>query len=107
MDANRRRRKLLREQQIARANALATATSQGAQSGSALPGAYGSIQGETNTAISGVNQNEYLGNRVFEGNRQAAQGQSQAALGGAITSVGGAVLQNRGAIQRVGQYLGG
>ena len=92
---------------LAQSSALATATSQGAASGSALQGAYGTIQGRGTTDIVGVNQNQQLGNAVFAANRQAAQGAATASLGGALQTVGGGILQNRQTISSVGSYLFG
>jgi hypothetical protein len=107
LDARRRRRQIIREQQVARATALSNATNQGAGEGSGLQGGYGSISGQANTAISGINQQETLGNAVFAANRQTSQGRTTASLGGAFQTVGGTILQNRQAISQVGTYAFG
>lgn len=107
LDARRKQRQIIREMQVARATALANATSQGAAQGSALPGAYGQASGEGQTALAGVEQNRQLGSEIFAANRQYAKAQSSAAFGNTLQTVGGTILQNRGEIQRVGQYAFG
>lgn len=107
LDAQRRKRQIIRDAQLARSQALANATAQGAQEGSGLQGGLAQISGEKNDSILGVNLNQQLGNEVFAANKQQRQGQSQANVGQAIQSVGGAIMQNRGAIERVGTYAFG
>lgn len=107
LDAQRRRRQVVREMQQARALALASANQQGAAApgSSALGGAYGQISGQAGTNILGINQNQELGNQVFAANREAGQAATQGAFGGAIESIGGMILRNQGEIARVGASL--
>lgn len=107
LDSRRRTRQIIREAQVARANALSNATNQGAAQGSALPGAYAQISGQEATAITGVEQNKELGDRIFAANREAASAATTQAIGGGLQTIGGAIVNNRGAIQRVGQYAFG
>ena len=107
LDARRRRRKIIREQIQARAQSLATATAQGGATSSSVEGAFATSAGNAQTAISGVNQNQQLGNEVFAANQQYAQASGQAATGAAISQIGGNIYQNAGTIGRVGQYAFG
>lgn len=107
LDAKRQRRKIIREQQLARSQALTTATAQGAASSSSLQGAFASTQGQTNTAIRGVDANQQLGGEVFAANRQYAAGQTQSNTGQAIASIGGQIMGNQEQLTRVGSYLFG
>lgn len=76
LDAKRQQMEIIRNQQRARSLAAATATSQGAQFGSALPGSYGQIQGQSGNNMLGVQQQLDLGRNMFNLNRQLA-GQKQ------------------------------
>lgn len=113
LDAMRRRREMVRQSIIARATALATATKQGAQFGSALSGAYGNISGRTGVNILGINQNQQLGNEIFNANIGASMAYSEAAswgaysqVGSGLSSLGGAVMKNSGTIAQIGTYFG-
>src|SRR5262245_14983635 len=54
LDATRRRREMIRNMIASNATAETVATAQGAQFGSALPGAYGGISGRTGVNELGV-----------------------------------------------------
>lgn len=108
IDADRKRREFIRQGQIARAQALTVATSQGAAQSSGLQGAYGQIGGQTDWNILGVNEQEEIGHGMFQANRdllqarsQGAEADSQIALGKGISSLGGALVSNMGAIGRI------
>lgn len=96
LDARRRRREIIRQGIIARSQALATGTSQGAQFGSAMPGAMGQITGQQNWSLQGVDQSLAFGKEIFASNRnilahrktEAAAGANMA-LGQGISSFGG------------------
>lgn len=92
---------------FARAQALSSATNQGAQAGSVLEGAYGSISGQAGNTSTGVTQNQLLGNEVFAANAQYAAGSSRAATGQAFQSLGGSILNNQQQLTNVGSYLFG
>lgn len=112
IDADRRRRQMVRQQVIARSQALATTTSQGAaglnREGSGLPGAYGQIAGATAFGLSGINLSEQTGTELFAANQDLlaakqdmSSAQSMAQIGGALSSFGGAMVNNYGAIDRI------
>lgn len=101
LEAQRARRQMVRESLRARALASATAHGQGAGAGSGLQGGYAQISGATSRSIVATNQNEALGNRVFEANIEAGQWASRANTWGAVGSLGGALLNNLGTIGRV------
>lgn len=65
LDARRKQLEIIRNQQRARALALATTTSQGASYGTALGGAYGQISGQANTNSLGISQNLDIGRNIF------------------------------------------
>lgn len=99
IDANRRRREAIRQSIIQRATANAAANSQGAQYGSALPGAYGQIAGTTNQGFNNIGLQESLGNQMFannldmlQGRREEAAAGTQAAIGQGLGSLGGRAM---------------
>ncbi len=108
LDAQRKKRDIIRQGIIARSQALSTAGQQGAQYGTALPGAYGQIQGQTAFNYGGVNASERLGSEMFATNRamlsarkdEAAAG-GEASLGAGISSLGGAIGRGLGGIGRI------
>lgn len=109
LDAQRRKRELVREQIIQRSQALSTATNQNAQYGTALPGAYGQIGGQTAFNIAGVTGQQLLAGDVFSYNRQIgaarkeeARAGAQSALGAGISSIGGSIGRSLGSIGRLG-----
>lgn len=73
MSAQRQMLQQVRGNQMARSQALATAGAQGAQFGSGLQGAYGSIGGQTATNISGISQGLQFGESMFNLNAQLDQ----------------------------------
>ncbi len=73
MDYQARTKQQLRTQQRIRAASLATATAQGAQYGSALPGAYGQSSGETGVNLLALSRGLQTGEQVFELNSQISQ----------------------------------
>jgi hypothetical protein len=112
LDARRRRRDIIRQNVAARSAALATTVAQGAQFGSALPGAYGGIEGRTGTNLLGIDQNLEIGRDMFglksrgaEVSGQIANANSNAASGAAMTSLGGALVTNSGQIAKIGTYF--
>lgn len=108
LEATRKRRDLIRQGILARAQATAQATSQGAQHGSTLPGAQSAIAGQTAYNVGGVNQAQTLGGYMFDANQMAlsanydmANAQQLSALGGALGSLGGQLHKNLGPIGRL------
>lgn len=75
LDAVRRKRDIVRNAQVASANATAVAYNQGAGQSSALSGALSGISGQAGTMTQGVTQNQELGNQLFDNkNAQALTG---------------------------------
>lgn len=73
VDARRRQLEVVRNNQRARSMAQTTATNQGAQFGSGLQGAYGGISGQSETNLTGVNQNLEIGRNIFGLDTQISQ----------------------------------
>ena len=65
LTAQRSQMQSLRNQQRARAMALASSASQGAQFGSGVKGGYGGISGQTGTNLLGTSQNLQIGQNIF------------------------------------------
>jgi hypothetical protein len=107
LDAQRRKRAVIREAAMQRSVALSNATVQGAEAGSGLQGAYGSVAGQSNNNISGITQQQELGNQVFAANARAQRASSQSATWDGIGSLGGALTKNAGMISNIGSYLFG
>jgi len=107
-DAMRRRREAVRQGIIQRAVAQSSATNQGAESGSALGGAYGQVAGNTATAIGGIEASRTAGAALFQTNREIlnyrkdeADAGFMSALGGGISSLGGAFGKSMGSLGRL------
>lgn len=90
LEAMRKRRELIREGQVARAEALSNATSQGAASSTGLFGGYGQITGTTNRNVLATNQDEEISGKIFKANRQYASAGGLVAIGQGISSFGSA-----------------
>lgn len=116
LDARRRTMEVVRNQQRARSLGLVAATSQGAQRGSGLQGAYGQIGGAAGDNLMGIQQNLAIGRAIFginEGisNQRLAyaaggdiinEGQLQIAKGAAINAFGAGVIAKGGGIAAEG-----
>ena len=90
LEAMRKRREMIREATVARAQATSNATAQGAGEGSGLKGGIAQITSRTNAGILASNQDETLGNKVFAANRAYAKAGGLIALGGGISALGSA-----------------
>ncbi len=66
LDAERRKRDVVRNAQIAQANATAVGFNQGAGNSSALAGAKNSISSQADTMMVGINKNQQLGGALFD-----------------------------------------
>lgn len=71
LDATRRRREIIRQSIVARAQGLSVATGQGAnsQGSSATQQAYASISGQADVNLSGINQASEAGRKLFNINK--------------------------------------
>ena len=114
LDATRRRRELIRRAIAARSSSVNIAANQGAaQPGSsAIPGAFGGIQGRTGVDILGVTQNREIGRSIFDANagssyayQQAAIAGGDAAFGSGLRSLGGAFVTAQAPLNRVGEFF--
>lgn len=94
LQAARDRRQTVRQAIIARSQALASATSQGAEGGSGIQGGMSQVTAQSASNIQGINQGQQIGSQMFAANRQISQGNSQSALGGAIQGIGTLFAQN-------------
>src|SRR5574343_314479 len=83
-EALRKRREIVREGVLARAQALSAATAQGASDGSGLAGGRASITAQQNRNTLAVSQDQEISSGIFRANRQYTQG-------GTISSIGGGV----------------
>jgi hypothetical protein len=104
----------LRSQQMARSMALNTATNQGAQFGSGLQGAYGSISGQSNVNAQSISQNLQLGEKMFDLSDQEtaskmylAQDQAAAASDAAMGKLIGGLGSSLGDLGKLGSSIGG
>jgi hypothetical protein len=98
ISARRNMLQTVRNAQQAQAQALANATSQGAQFSSGLAGGKGTVSGEAGTQMLGVSQNLQIGEKMFDINdqinmqkmaesdaeSQISKGQGESAFGGAL-----------------------
>lgn len=102
LDAMRQRREIAKNAAMAHATALATATNQGAQFGSALPGAYGQIAGQAGNQFVGVQQNQQIGQNIFKDNMNYYNASVFTDIGSGLQSLGGTMVNNAGTFSRVG-----
>jgi hypothetical protein len=102
LEAQRQRREILRQSQVARAQAISAAYNQGAEGTSALQGGIYSVTASAARNTLAVNQDEELSHRIFAANRQSALGGLISGLGSGLSSLGGAVSSNAGTITRFG-----
>jgi hypothetical protein len=113
LDAQRKRREAIRQGTIARGQALATGTNEGAGYGSGVQGALAGITEQTAYNVAGINENQQIGSQIFGYNRQAFAAKRQeadagtiGAIGGGLSSLGNAFMRNTGNINKVGNYFG-
>lgn len=90
LEAMRKRRELVREGIVARAQATSSATAQGAGEGTALKGGLAQISGQQNRNVLASKQDEELGHGVFAANRQYARAGGMIAMGQGISNLGSA-----------------
>ena len=90
LEAIRKRREIVREGVVARAQATSNAVAQGAGEGSGLQGGIAQITGRQNRNIVTSTQDEEIGHKVFKANRQYAKAGGMIALGQGISSLGSA-----------------
>lgn len=98
LDARRRQRNIIRQGLIAKSQALAVGTSQGAANSSGMQGAFAQIQGETNWGLQGVANSLNFGSQMFASNRKIldyrkdeASAGAEGALGAGLSSLGGKI----------------
>ena len=102
LDTMRRNRETIRQGQVARSQAEATAVAQNAQGGSGLSGAEGQIGGEVGRTLVANNQNQQLGNKIFEANQAYYSASGTVGLGAGLSSLGGLFMNNAGIFNRIG-----
>jgi hypothetical protein len=104
LEANRGRRAVIREAIATRSLALATATQQGAEAGSALPGASGQIIGRAAESMQGINFSEDISNQIFDANAAYARGGMISSLGSGLRSFGSDIASSAPMLNRLGTY---
>jgi hypothetical protein len=102
LEAMRRRRESLRQATVARATALSNATNQGAGETSSLAGGLAQITNRAARNVQATNQDEALGNKVFEANKDYARASGLIAIGNGISSLGGVFDSAQNSMQRLG-----
>ena len=104
LESARQRRDVIRKMNLARAEAVSSAETQGTSSSSGLSGGLASIGAQGGSATLAINQNQQLGAEMFAANRQAASGNSMASFGNGLSSLGGALVNNASTIGKIGTY---
>lgn len=102
LDAMRKKRELIREGVMARAQALSAATAQGAGEGSGLAGGIAQVTGQVNRNVQATNQDQQLGNKMFRANQSYAQGGMISSVGQGIASVGQQLPGGKDALGMIG-----
>lgn len=101
LEADRERRGVVRQAIVARANALSSATAQGAADGSGAQAGMGNIVSSAGDNIGAINAGQQLGNAMFAANRQVSRGQTMMSIGGAIQGIGNNIAQGFETYSRV------
>lgn len=102
LEAQRQRREQIRQAQVLRSKAIASATNQGAGDTSALSGGIAQVTTQAGRNIQTVNQDQELSTKVFDANAQYARGGLFQTLGAGLSSLGGAFSSNAGTLTRLG-----
>lgn len=110
LEGQRMQLQQFRNMQRLRSQATAAAVNQGAQFGSGLQGGLSQIQGEGLGNSRSINQNQEIGQNIFNINEdisskkmQMADVQGDMATDQAWSSLGGAMVKNAGTIGNLGQ----
>ena len=103
LDAQRQKRKIIRESIMQRSIAVANATNQGAGDSSGLEGGIAQVTGEAASGLAYTGKSQQIGAGIFQANADAAKAQGRAAFGSGLSSLGGAIVDNAGTINRLGQ----
>lgn len=90
LEAMRKRREIVREGVIAKAQATSNASAQGAGEGSALAGGLAQVTNQTGRGILASNQDEALGKKMFQTNASYAKAGGMIAIGQGISQLGSA-----------------
>lgn len=100
IESDRRRREIVRQAQIARAQALTMGTAQGqTDAGStALPTVESAQSAQAANQTAGVTSAQITGQNMFGYNIGASNGYRRAAMGGTMASIGGGIINLGGAI---------
>lgn len=102
LEARRLRREQIRQGIMARSVATSNAVNQGAQYGTGLAGGQAQIFGQTNRNLEDITQNEAIGSRIFDLNKQVGQAQTTQYIGSGLSSLGDSLIQNASTIARIG-----
>jgi len=111
LDSQRKQYSIIREQQTARAQAIANATSGNAQFGSGLQGGLAQVSGQSGTNLQGVQQNTEAGAEMFAINGakygadvNASRAGTMTSFGQGISSLGGTITKDAGTISKIGGW---
>lgn len=110
LEADRQRREVIRQTQIAQAIGLNNAANSGAdiQSGSSVTsGVIGQNTANQGFAINSINENEAIGNALFSSNAQESGYNSTASLFGGVSNFGQSLASNNMQISRLATTLFG
>lgn len=105
LESQRKQRDILRKSLIARSTALVNTTAQGAQEGSALPGAYAQIGSQTNQELGASRENLDIGRTIFSANADLAEAQGLTALGKSAVGFGTKLITQSESIGRIGSQV--
>lgn len=114
LESMRRKREIIRNSQVASAQATASANAQGAGESSGLASALSTVSSRAAGATLATSQNEELGNSMFASNSRMASLQGDRAqsemisgMGSGLGSLGGALVKNAPEINKIGTTLFG
>ena len=112
LEAANKRRQIMREAALQRAQSTAAGYAQGAGGSSALAGAVGGISQQAGSGVLAVNQGQQLGQQMFAANMAESRANMVGNIGGGISSLGSLAMDagssstfDKG-VQRLGQRFG-
>lgn len=94
LEAERAKRDTIRRMMAARAEAVSSASNQGASFGSGIQGGIAGITGQGNASLNATQRAQDIGSQIFSANRDYANAQAQTAIGSGNFNLGMSLFGN-------------
>jgi len=107
LEAERTKRDTIRRMMAARAEAVSSASNQGASYGSGIQGGIAGITGQGYASLNATQRSQNIGSTIFSANRDYANAQAQTALGSGTFNLGMSLFGNSVQLGKQVASLGG